>query len=379
MKIVQIVSRLPPAIDGVGDYACILAKQLRAAHDIHTVFVVCDPEWRNAESEAPTNTLDGFLIHQLKEQSAQELVRVLSQPAMPATALLEFVGYGYQKRGCPVWLLRGLSSWLGQQTEDRNKNIPDAQSSVGARHLVTMFHELFAYGPPWSSSFWTSPVQQWIAKSLAKISGHCFTNLIVNARTLQRRTGRAENNFTVLPVFSNVGEPEHLPPWQERRQKMVVFGSAGWRRQAYGERKPDLEKACQAMGLDEIVDIGAPVPIPQLSVRVSQRGILSAAETSREMLSARAGFFTYPINCLGKSGIFAAYAAHGLAPVTYDGNPMENGDGLIWGEHFVSAANVPQAEAGGFETIGKRARGWYLTHSIASQATSFKRHLLREA
>lgn len=379
MKIVQIVSRLPPAIDGVGDYACILAKQLRAAHDIHTVFVVCDPEWRNAENEATANNLDGFLIHQLKEHNAQELVRVLSQPTMPTTALLQFVGYGYQKRGCPVWLRRGLNTWLGQGSEKRNKNIPGGQALSGSRHLVTMFHELFAYGPPWSSSFWTSPVQQWIAKSLAKISTHCFTNLTVNARTLQRRTGRAEKNFTVLPVFSNVGEPEYLPAWHERRQKLIVFGSASWRRQAYGERKLDLEKACQTMGLDEIVDIGAPVPIPQLSVRVSQRGILSAADTSRAMLSARAGFFTYPINCLGKSGIFAAYATHGLAPVTYEGNPMENGDGLILGEHFVSAANIPQADAGGFEAIGKRARGWYLTHSIASQAANFKRQLLRES
>jgi hypothetical protein len=29
MQIIQIVSRLPPAIDGVGDYAFLLAKQVR--------------------------------------------------------------------------------------------------------------------------------------------------------------------------------------------------------------------------------------------------------------------------------------------------------------------------------------------------------------
>ncbi len=157
MQIIQIVPRLTPAIDGVGDYTFLLAKQLRAAHDIDTQFVVCDQNWENAETlkpeklkseggsekaeirnENPNNSpdfqppssrsgegkpatgepstihfqpstvLDGFAVHQLKERSAGELLRVLSRPGMPQTVLLHYVGYGYEKRGCPVWLVRGL-------------------------------------------------------------------------------------------------------------------------------------------------------------------------------------------------------------------------------------------------------------------------------
>jgi hypothetical protein len=432
MQIIQIVARLPPAVDGVGDYASLLAKQLRAAHNIRTVFVVCDPSWRNAAREMPpapqsqgatrkaedensppssepgqassksseritgegnrepeiepsssliaqpSTTLYGFPFYQLKTQTAAELLRVLAQPAMPTTCLLQFVGYGYQNRGCPVWLLNGLSAWLGRQAAEGDQRAALGQSASGARRLVTMFHELYAFGPPWRSSFWTSPVQRWIAKSLAQASEHCFTNLNVNARTLAKLTSRKDRHFTVLPVFSNVGEPAQLPSWGERQPKMVVFGSAAWRRKAYQECKHDLEKACHHMGLNEIVDIGAPTNLQELPVRVSGRGILSAAETSREMLSARAGFFAYPINCLGKSGIFAAYAAHGLVPVTFEGNKMENGDGLVLGEHFLSAAGVSGMAGSRFDEVGRRVHQWYSAHTIESQANGFQRRLQNE-
>jgi hypothetical protein len=360
MQIIQIVSRLPPAIDGVGDYAYLLAKQLRAKHDIHTVFVVCDPrplkiksddhstsfqpqpsaqnEEENAgilnhgtQSVAPPttgrglrNNLDGFPICQLKEQSAGELLQLLLEPQMPGTLLLQYVGYGYQKRGCPLWLLHGLLAWKNQ-----------SQKLHRTHHLLTMFHELNASGPVWSSPFWTAPVQKWIAKSLSRLGNHSFTNLNIYAGILQKSTGHDRADFTVLPVFSNLGEPKFLPAWDERQPKMIVFGSAGWRQKIYSECRNSLEKACQTLQLNEIVDIGAPVDIPDFSVPVSRRGVLQSTEASREMSNARAGFFAYPINCLGKSGIFAAYAAHGLAPVTYEQSDTVNDDGLSLNNHFI--------------------------------------------
>jgi hypothetical protein len=364
MQLIQIVPRLPPAIDGVGDYAFLLAKQLRAAHDMHTQFVVCNPDWGksgigNRESEIE---LDGFPVHQLKEQRTAELLRVLSRRGMPAIVLLQYVGYGYEKRGCPVWLVSALRAWK-------------TRTQKPAAKLVTMFHEISASGPVWSSAFWISPLQRWIAQSLARLSSHCFTNLNLHGRALKQFTGRYESDITVLPVFSNVGEPELLPDWNKRQPRMIVFGSASQRRKVYLEHKSDLEKACQAMGLDEMVDIGAAVEIPQLSVRVFPRSILSSTEASREMLTARAGFFAYPANCLGKSGIFAAYAAHGLVPVTFDKNRIKNRDGLVFGKHFVSVNTLQMVEAGRFESGGKCARQWYDAHSLPRQAGVFAEKL----
>ena len=49
MQFIQIVPSLPPAISGVGDYAYLLAKQMRETKGIQTIFIVCDPTWKNAE------------------------------------------------------------------------------------------------------------------------------------------------------------------------------------------------------------------------------------------------------------------------------------------------------------------------------------------
>jgi len=41
--IIQIIPKLPPAINGLGDYALNLAGQLKD-YKIKTHFVVCDPD-----------------------------------------------------------------------------------------------------------------------------------------------------------------------------------------------------------------------------------------------------------------------------------------------------------------------------------------------
>jgi hypothetical protein len=366
MQIIQIVPNLPPSIGGVADYAYLLAWQLREAHGVNTQFVVCGAERKAQSAErlrAPAE-LDGFPVYQLNERSAAELLRVLAAPEMPMTVLLHYVGYGYEKRGCPVWLARALDAWRKAQS---------------ARRLVTMFHELYAFGPPWRSSFWTSPVQRWIAKSLACASDHCFTNRAAFATWLAAASHHPTNAISVLPVFSTVGEPEVLPDWNERPPRLIVFGRASERQQVYFEHQAELEQACRAMNLVEIVDIGAPFEIPQLSVRVSQRGILSAQEISREMLAARAGFFAYPTRCLGKSTIFAAYAAHGLVPITFHGNGVGNEDGLKCSEQFLAASMLSDCKAGQLERAAEKVREWYAGHRLEKQASCFANYLKNEA
>src|SRR4051812_17642374 len=50
--------------------------------------------------------------------------------------ILQFSGYGYQKRGVPFWLLRSVRRRRGEM-----------------RSLGVFFHELFApFGQPWQSS-----------------------------------------------------------------------------------------------------------------------------------------------------------------------------------------------------------------------------------
>jgi hypothetical protein len=335
----------------VGDYAYLLACKLRFAYDIHTRFLVGDP------SEERATQLNGFGVDCITVQQSTDLDRQLGASRMPSIVLLHYVGYGYQQRGCPTWLVKGLESWKKRD---------------GNRRLVVMFHELYALGPPWRSSFWTSWIQRRLVTSLARIGDHCITNLNESMRELIRLAGCPEQRVSVLPVFSNVGEPEFPPGFAARKPRMVVFGSAAWRRQAYYQHRDNLEVACRQLGIEEIVDIGVLLDgIPELTVPCVSKGILPAQALSYELLNARAGFFTYPVRCLGKSTIFAAYAAHGLAPVTYAENMAANKDALRCGEHFLPVSSTDRCDLNQIETISQNAHDWYRGHSITEQVVRY--------
>jgi hypothetical protein len=133
-----------------------------------------------------------------------------------------------------------------------------------------------------------------------------------------------------------------------------------------------LEDICTAFSLDEIVDIGSPCgALPKLRVSCVLKGNLPAEQVSEELLDARAGFFAYPAAYLGKSGIFSAYAAHGLAPVTHAENIADNCDGLRERDHFVSIGSWYSYGAGDLQRIGRAAREWYASHKISAQAECY--------
>ena len=77
-QIIQIVTRLPPAIDGIGDYSLFLARQLREDSDIDTHFIVGDPEWAG-----PTE-IEGFQVAQVSERSSSTLYKLFSEVAVQA-------------------------------------------------------------------------------------------------------------------------------------------------------------------------------------------------------------------------------------------------------------------------------------------------------
>jgi hypothetical protein len=143
-SVISIVPRLTPAIDGVGDYALNLARQLRQDFNIQIHFVVGDTKWNGAAE------IDGFPVSQVSDRSFDALLTLLSNDHS-SSILLHYVGYGYAQRGCPVWLVDGLQRW---------------KSLFPKRSLVTMFHEIAASGPPWTSAFWLSPLQKSLAARL---------------------------------------------------------------------------------------------------------------------------------------------------------------------------------------------------------------------
>ncbi len=71
-NVYSIVPRLPPAIDGVGDYALNLARQLRKDFNIQTHFIVGNPTWSGASE------IKGFPVTHICDRNLDKLVEMLN-------------------------------------------------------------------------------------------------------------------------------------------------------------------------------------------------------------------------------------------------------------------------------------------------------------
>lgn len=358
MKIISIVTGLPPTTDGVGDYALNIARQLQKHFGIETHFIVGNPLWDGVSH------IERFPVRQVAEHSIVSLSSALQNNSQEiSTILLHYVGYGYAKRGCPFWLVNGLHRWRRE-----NKN----------RFLITMFHELYATGPIWASSFWLSSVQKNLAIRLSRLSDRCFTSEERYAQILHQFTLGKQAKIPNLPVFSNIGEPEQVPPLAQRPRRLVVFGSSSNRQRVYQRSLASLERCCQELEIEEILDIGPPINLDFSSVKgipVVKTGKITALEISTILLSSIAGFFDYNTDYLAKSTIFAAYCAHGLIPIGIFYSELEF-NGLSAGKHYWLAdrprgrLNLEVAQA-----IADNAHAWYQNHNLSVHAQTFATQL----
>jgi hypothetical protein len=344
----------------VGDYALNLSRQLRQDFGIETHFLVGDSTWTGATH------MEGFPISKVTEHSATALLSLLpSNPQPIATVFLHYVGYGYAKRGCPVWLVEALERWKANTANSR---------------LVTMFHEIYASGQPWTSAFWLSQLQKNLATRLAQLSDSCLTSKELYADILYELSQGKQSQIPTLPVFSNIGEPESVPSLAERDRRLVVFGSRGNRLQVYQQSLAELSFTCQQLGIEQIWDIGPSTGLTLSAVDgvpVLEMGKLPAAEISAILLNSLVGFFDYPTDFLGKSTMFAAYCAHGLLPVSARCSPKPV-DGIEAGKYYW----FPDGQAKGLKNVSEvqaiadNARAWYQTHTLSVQAKTFAAHLV---
>ncbi|WP_228055853.1 glycosyltransferase family 1 protein [Lusitaniella coriacea] len=352
IRLVQIVPTLPPEIDGLGDYALNLARQLRRDWEIETHFIVGNPNWVG-EGE-----IEGFSCHCVVRRSPQGL---LSQLPGDLPIFLHYSSYGYAKRGCPSWLVAGL-----ERCE---------------QPLIVMFHEVYTYdvGSPWTSSFWLSPWQKNLAKRLAHRSDRALTSKQSYAKLIQDLSGHRHKTIPVYPVFSNIGEPSSLLPLEARERHLILFGHRNTRSRVYQNYRPHLAQTCEGLDIERIYDIGVPTGLQLDSLNgteILEMGVLPAEKISELMSRAIAGFLCFPPpEYLAKSGIFAAYCAHGLIPILTTGSPVPI-DGLETGKHYGLADDkMEKLSLDVGRAIAKRARSWYQNHSLSVQANAIAEYL----
>ncbi|BAU63906.1 unknown protein [Stanieria sp. NIES-3757] len=358
MKIIQIVPRLPPAINGLGDYALNLARQLNQDFHIKTHFVVGNPDWNGLKE------IEGFSIKKVEDRSSEALASLLSQLAIDKV-LLHYVGYGYAQRGCPVWLIEGLKLWHQQKPE---------------RKILTMFHEVYASSyKPWTSSFWSSPLQKNLASRLAKLSDGVMTNTQAYAEMIANLGIKKHLNIPVIPVFSNIGEPIQVKPLSERKPWLVVFGNVNNRRRIFTESKLQLNWLCQALAIEKIIDIGSSTGLTLSTINnipIQEMGKQPAKQISSILLNSCAGFFSYNPDLLAKSTIFAAYCAHGLLPVSTKSSNLQI-DGINSEKHYLAVNEVIQdfRVVDKLQEIADNACAWYQNHNLLVQAKLFASQL----
>jgi hypothetical protein len=351
--LIQVVARRAAEPDGVADYALALACALRAYSGINTVFFSATPSVCAMPVEDDWKTV---CVPKRKAQALADTVRLLSAETNARAVVLHFSGYGYEERGVPVWLVQGLRIW-----SRRASRVP----------LVSIFHELYATGRPWQSAFWLCPLQKRIARNILNLSSAAITPTDLYRKRLSQWRDGSAIKITAMPVFSNVGEPGCGPPPFARTATAVVFGLAGIEDRLFGIYRAKMERIISALGIEKIFDVGPrlfSIPHTLAGVPLISKGVLPQHAVSELLHYARFGFLAYPLDFVGKSGVFAAYAAHGVVPIVLSDKEGAF-DGLQPSRHFLDGLRLGAAScAEDLVSIQRELFIWYRSHSVRVQA-----------
>ncbi len=321
---------IPPGSGGVRDFADKLVEN-SAADQAATVFT-----WNQDTDHAS-----------------------LEQALSSDCVYLQYSGYGYAKRGAPLWLLKQLQIHRPQ-----------------IKTLGVFFHELYAFRAPWRSAFWLSPFQRYIVRRLAERCDFWITSSESNAQWLRRFAGNKPH--AVLPVFSNVGEITVYSA--VRSLKVVVFGGAALRLKTYQAAGDNLFAWAKRQNLS-IHDIGSTISDQLMSKRLADEGVivhgrLPEMEISNLLADAMFGVVVYQMESVAKSGVFAAYCAHGICPVLIS-DQYQASNGLIQNKHYLAGMPETDCTRPIAEDIGLKAWNWYQPHQLSRHAEVLN-HLLAE-
>jgi hypothetical protein len=354
--LIQVVPLRAAEPNGVADYALALARALRAYRSVNSVFLSGTPSGYTMPVEDDWRTV---CVPRRHAQTLVDTIQLLSSETNARALILHFSGYGYQRRGIPLWLAQGVRIW---------------RSRAGEMPLLTIFHELYATGRPWHSAFWLSPLQKQIARSILNLSSAAITPTDLYRMRLSQWRDGAAGKITAMPVCSNVGEPGcGLPPCA-RTATAIVFGLAGVEDRLFGVYRSKVERIISTLGIEKVFDVGprlSSLPRTLAAAPVISKGVLAQDAVSELLQRARFGFVAYPLEFIGKSGVFAAYAAHGVVPIVLS-EKQGSFDGLQPWQHFVDALRLETCPgAKQLDMIQSNLFTWYTSHSLKVQADFF--------
>lgn len=314
-SLVHIAPQLPPAIDGVGDYCANLWRH----------WPETEPGWIFLVTRGARETAAAWHEVDVREFgcNARSLDAVLEQ-TLSETALLHYVGYGYQPKGIPRWLPGALERWKRRH---------------GRRRLVIMFHEMYARSSPLRSPFWVAPVARRIIRQLVRLSDAWATSCNRYFRQLTTEFGAPPAAGRIIPIGSNIPLRSVLfPRWLSSEDtvpkfRFVVFGLAKTRCWAL-ERHWRLLHVLGREGMIEYVTLLGKQPGPEdertwkryanlagRDICWRKRFDLGVDDVSHELAAHDFGLLANEPDILTKSGVFAALATHGVIPLVANARP----------------------------------------------------------
>jgi len=128
-------------------------------------------------------------------------------------------------------------------------------------------------------------------------------------------------------------------------------------------------RACSILGVERLISFGpGRIDSALYALPVESMGMLSKDDASELLKVSRVGYLDYFDGYLAKSGIFAAYCAHGLVPLLLHKN-RSDADGLTMATHYWVTEQMP-AETGlaAQQRTAEKACQWYGDHSLAETA-----------
>jgi len=341
--VLQIVPRIPGGLDGVGDYALMIAGRLQQEFGCDTTFAAF-----RASSSAKTSGFDVLPLDRVPIQS-DKFDRIL----------LHYVNYGFEKRGVPFRLLSMLRS-LRKQRRVR---------------LVTIFHELYASGPPWTSAFWLRPIQIDLAKQVDHLSDTCIVSSDNFRRELRRMSPHSE--IAWHPIPSGLGEPSlsadqilHRDP-----HRWSVFGGTGLVERSLHAFRKIISRIPGSITPRSLFVLGGDKnPTTQslladIGIEFDYRPRIAAADASEILETCSFAFFDYfhsphvETSVILKSSAFASACAHAVIPVLpHPGSPIIMEGDRFPGPFFIASnrTEIPGEEARG--KVATEVYAWYQRH-----------------
>jgi hypothetical protein len=319
LGIAIIVPRLPPSIDGVGDYTFQLLVNSQWLKNC--LILVSDYSQRSQQC---------LLEHRVERlpNSRHEFFQILRNHNV-TTIVVQYSAYGFNGRGFPYYLLKNLRLW---------------RTANNKRRLIVMAHELWHESPPCKLSFYFQLAHKIVLKQTLKISDCVFTSTNGYYSILCKFVRQPKVRF--LPVASNITPVYDSSQHKKQKNSWVVFGRQRNRISTLEAFKDLIPKLYANGALEFLHIIGAngcdADQIYEQKLLESflpkdhfvRHGFLESDQISFHLSKIQFGLFAESYLSCEKSTVFMAFASHQVSIIVPS----------CWPEGFPLSALVSDSE-----------------------------------